>query len=550
MREEITFDFSGSFSGAYRDIPLRTSESIDAVGVEEGATRYSPGGATELGGYGAPGTFGVTRVDNRLRIVWHYAATNERRTFVVSYRFLGLAVAYDDVVDVNLRVWGDQWPTGLADLNATMELPATTELSPSYRVWGSPSWVRGVVTRRPNRALLRAALIPAHQFVELRVVFPRTMLSSTAGAQVRGGNGLEEIVGQERASQRSYEHDRQRIDDAKRHIGRTTLYLLLLGLGPALALIGYVGRIYGRERKTGYDREYEQAPPSDVEPALVPPLLRQGTQPGSNEFTATLFDLIRRGRYKATPVTTERSLWGGLRHEDVADLQVTRGDESVELTSFERPVVMVIDSVVGDEGERLSEFRERIELHRDANSVRFTNFKKDVASAIDGRKWYLGGGRYVLATAGVALGAVGALLLWIGIEGFRAAAPRWGDVVMIALGGCAVANAAMLLLATRATRLWRRRSTAGQTEAERRRPATSAPGRRRSRSATSRPASAPRSRHRARPAPGASAAASLAAVAGAAVAGAAGPGKSWGPYGLAGENLVEPRLGLSRASRF
>ena len=48
-----------------------------------------------------------------MRIVWHYRASDERRTFTISYRFRGLAVAYDDVVDVNLRVWGDHWPVGL-----------------------------------------------------------------------------------------------------------------------------------------------------------------------------------------------------------------------------------------------------------------------------------------------------------------------------------------------------------------------------------------------------------------------------------------------------
>ena len=68
--------------------------------------------------------------------------------------------------------------------------------------------------------------------------------------------------------------------------------------------------VYGRERKTGYDREYEQAPPDDVEPALIPPLLRQDKAAGSNEFTATLFDLIRRGRYKSAPVNTEKKTLG------------------------------------------------------------------------------------------------------------------------------------------------------------------------------------------------------------------------------------------------
>jgi len=317
----------------------------------------------------------VTGIHNGLRIVWHYAASDERRTFTLSYRFRGLAVAYDDVVDVNLRVWGDHWPASLDSLTAAMQLPRATELSPSYRTWGSPAWVRGVVKRLPDRALLQASRVPAHQFVELRAVFPRGLLDSTGGAQVRQGSGLEKIVAGEARSQREYERDRRRIDDAKRHLGRTFIYLLFLGQGPAVALMLLVWLLYGRERRTGYDREYEQAPPSDTEPALVPSLLRQATTPGSNEFTATLFDLIRRGRYKSTPVTTERSIWGGLRHQDVADLLLTVGDANMQLAGFEKPVVEVVDSVVVGDGERLSAFRDRIEADRASNSKRFMSFK-------------------------------------------------------------------------------------------------------------------------------------------------------------------------------
>jgi Predicted membrane protein (DUF2207) N-terminal domain len=104
VREQITFDFSGDFEGAYRDIPLRPGESIDQVGVSEGSDEYIPGANTELGSFGVPASFGVDFSSKRVRMVWHYRAENERRTFTISYRFRGLAVAHDDVVDVNLRV--------------------------------------------------------------------------------------------------------------------------------------------------------------------------------------------------------------------------------------------------------------------------------------------------------------------------------------------------------------------------------------------------------------------------------------------------------------
>src|SRR6185436_783811 len=176
---------------------------------------------------------------------------------------------------------------------------------------------------------------------------------STAGARVVAGSGLAAIVRQEAGAEASYRHDRERLDDAKNHPGRTLLYLALFALGPALAVLLLVWLAYGRERSTGYDREYEQQPPTDTEPALVPPLLRQSTDVGSQEFTATLFDLIRRGRYKSSPVDTEKKIWGGLRHQEIADLLLTPGDTQMSLREFEHPVAHVIDSVVGTDGERL-----------------------------------------------------------------------------------------------------------------------------------------------------------------------------------------------------
>ncbi len=107
--ERITFAYDGSFTGAYRDIPLRDGESISDVQVLEDRRAYTPGGCTELGCSSPPGTFGVTNTGDGIRVVWHYSAANEQRTFDITYRIKGLTVAYDDVVDVNVRLWGDEW---------------------------------------------------------------------------------------------------------------------------------------------------------------------------------------------------------------------------------------------------------------------------------------------------------------------------------------------------------------------------------------------------------------------------------------------------------
>ncbi|MCL1600269.1 MAG: DUF2207 domain-containing protein, partial [Actinomycetia bacterium] len=106
VTEKITYDFSGSFSGAYRDIPLRQGESISNVSVSDAGGAYELGGCVDLGCNSPQGTYGITSIPGHARIVWHYQAADQHHEFTVTYTMTGVATAYDDVIDVNIQVWG------------------------------------------------------------------------------------------------------------------------------------------------------------------------------------------------------------------------------------------------------------------------------------------------------------------------------------------------------------------------------------------------------------------------------------------------------------
>ena len=108
--------------------------------------------------------------------MWHYQAQSEPRRFRIHYRLRGLATAYDDVVDVNLKVWGDEWEVRLGQLTATLIAPGDI-----VRAWGHPVGVRGDVTFDGPRANLRALDIPSGQFVELRTLIPRRVFTVDRG---------------------------------------------------------------------------------------------------------------------------------------------------------------------------------------------------------------------------------------------------------------------------------------------------------------------------------------------------------------------------------
>ena len=179
------FSFDGDFSGAYRDIPLRDGESLDQVSVVGGRQPYRPGGCAELGCRARPGRSGRTRTTRASGSSGTTAPRTRSGRSAIHYRLRGLAVAYDDVVDVNLQVWGDEWEVGLDQLTAAMIAPGDV-----LRAWGHPVGVRGDVTIDGPRVDLRAERIPAASSSSCARVVPRRFFTSTAGMQVVDGLGL------------------------------------------------------------------------------------------------------------------------------------------------------------------------------------------------------------------------------------------------------------------------------------------------------------------------------------------------------------------------
>ena len=167
------------------------------------------------------------------------------------------------MVDVNLQVWGDDWAEPLDHLTATMSLPGLAAPGEVF-VWGHPATVAGTTNLGTDRVQpsLEASNIPPGQFVEMRVMFPRRLLTSTAGATVIDGQP------------RSGHHRRGGTGGGCRPPPGRPDRALVIGLGavdlrPRRDRVAYIYFRYGREPRVDYDREYEQEPPTDLPPAEV-----------------------------------------------------------------------------------------------------------------------------------------------------------------------------------------------------------------------------------------------------------------------------------------
>ena len=365
VHEALPFDFTGSFSGAYRDIPVLDGVQLSDFGVREaGSGRYRPGGNTALGSSDSPGTFGVERMEHGYRVVWHYSAADETRAFELTYRVTGATKVYDDVVDVAWNVWGSQWDFWLDNLDA--EIAAASDTAPEQ------AWVRprslGVDPEVGADASVAIDRVPEGEAVGFRAVFPRDAISSTGGAKVEAGDGLAKIEDEEAA----LDDDYGTIDKLEDFATDSALLLSLIVAAAALTATAALV-LAAHERDTGVP-EYLPEPPEDVPPAVGYAIAHEGDY-DQRIVLATLMDLVDRGFYEARPAAGED-----------LDLEIRRGERSgvAGLQPYETETLEFFDELVGDEWVALGSMSDRIPKHSSTWRTRWQSLNGSLEDAEEG----------------------------------------------------------------------------------------------------------------------------------------------------------------------
>jgi uncharacterized membrane protein YgcG len=467
VREDLTFSYSGSFTGAYRDIPLATDVQAGAIQVSEAGRAYSPGGNTALGSSDAAGRFGAVRLPQGLRIVWHYVQDGGERTFTLRYRLRGVVTAYDDAVEVAPQVWGNQWQSGLGHLAASVHAAGPL---PGTRGWVEPPWLDHSVS--VSRGTVQATVedVPGKRGVILRVLYPPSALAPGAPyARHVNESVVAATVAREQAAAARAERDRRELEDTLHHPWAWILAAMAIAIVPAALLGGFAYWRFGREYSTGAAPEYVHEAPDDLAPALVPSLLAQRVVAGGDQLAATLFELVRRGRYRMTAVTREESSLGGLRHKEVDDVDLARGDESLELNPVENPVAEIFDRLTAEGPTALSHVVKTVKDLPDSDREWFHGRSEAFESAVRNqarqRKFWSGHGMLVKWLSFVAFLVVGGGLMALGIAGIVDPPLVRRDLILTGVGVALALNAILVLLLP--APMWRRRRPALQASAER-----------------------------------------------------------------------------------
>jgi uncharacterized membrane protein len=294
VTERRTFRFNGSFSWATYTLERRGWDAIADIGVADEQGRYAAAAT------GAPRTYQVATSQRDVEVKWHFAAEDEEKTFIISYRVTGAVTRYRDTAELYWRFIGTGWDVPTLEALITVSIPGTARTD--LRAWGHGP-LNGVVTLGDGTVTLQVDQLDPETFVEGRILFPAAVVPA---ARLTDNVALPRILAEEARFARAANLLRLTVP--------LNILVFPLALLVALGVWFVLYLRYGKEYRIRLEQPYLREPPAPYGPAVLGGLLRWG-KPAAHDFGATILDLARRGFLKVQQEGGDRPVYRFVRAE-------------------------------------------------------------------------------------------------------------------------------------------------------------------------------------------------------------------------------------------
>lgn len=382
--ERYDYSFDGKFNGVYRDIPLKSGESLDNIEVAaDGA--YPVLKESDEGGY------------KHLKI---YLYSDEAHTkgirdcdvsVYISYDMKNVVTLFNDVAGLQYKLWGDEWDVNVGSMIAIVNLPGsennTYYLNPEEYTYSSE--LNG------DTITAETTSIPKGELYELLVLMPLSDFSDATYAKHVNQDGKDMII--------------KNLEDSINERNFWNTAFLVLGLLTILSPIGAAITYfkYGREPKVDYDGIYERELPTNDPPEVINALIENKKNigcPNMKGFEATIMNLIDR---KVFRLYTEDDV-----DSDTKDLLLTfNHDKFQELSSSEKIVFNTLENFASDNVLNLSRLNGQLSSESSGKWFleKLVNWENAVKDEIDKSKYFNDDGYtiiYCIAFGGILFGAI------------------------------------------------------------------------------------------------------------------------------------------------
>lgn len=328
IREDRTYRFDGSFSWADYRLPKHGFTDIKNIRISEGDIDYINDNSEETG------TFSVSENNSTVAIKWHYSAEDETRTFTVSYELAGALVIGPDWTEFFWNYLGPDRDKSTEILQTGIHLPGPVPPD-SIHVWTRVTEDSIEITKNRDLVAAHASRIPRNQSVQIRLLFPSTLLTGDQVSVTDPGLTLDWVLQNEEEYQQKQVEEAEKVAFYRSITPGVTLLIMLLSAGVFI----FYYRKYGKRFSSATVSQRETVViPEYKAPALVGRLVAGGAFT-SRQLVATLLDLSRRGWF--TIHEEKKKKKGIFTSSETSQFRISRNstDPAEHLPAWEQMVV-------------------------------------------------------------------------------------------------------------------------------------------------------------------------------------------------------------------
>ncbi len=372
VSETRTFYFDGSFSWYQQEINKRGFSSIDNITISEN------GRPLQFSDSNDEGTYSVRDRRNTVEIRTNFSVKNDERRFTLSYELRDAIASNGDWAEFNWAFIGSGWDRPHENISITVRLPEEVR-GDELHAWQT-SRARNHALSSTNREInYTAENLRSGRNLRIQTIFPVRVMQSTVPTDAV----IDPIIIQERI-------DAELLAEAEREVLREQRAGWMVPLGYFFILLSLLFTVYmvmrfGRKAQLGNQiSAIAERPPSVMEPALIGWLFRYKFSAHQHRFTASIFDMARKGYFSLSQEKGETAVLK--KEKDVFMLERTEKAISGDLKPWEVSLIKMLEERLGGEKKSFedvfksrSTYKESSEFSKWWNSW-FTEIGKEARS--------------------------------------------------------------------------------------------------------------------------------------------------------------------------
>ena len=289
VSEAVTYDID-EINGVYFDIDAKGFGELEDLQVFEDEPNTSSFKEVDTSNYE------VSVSDELYRIKLYSKNQNNIRTFKFVYKLPEAIKVYDDVVQFNRKMVGQEWQQGIKYITAKVIVPVPTDYDNSNILVFGHGPLTGEVDKVENTVVYKLDDYYPGDFLEAHILMEPEIFSEYNKSKIVHKDMKQELLDMEAklADEANAERDKARRQPNKFRKLFENQGLMLGVLGSIWgALMFYIHGIFRKKNRVKNSvGKYLRELPDDSSPALVGSFMTDSIS--GNEILATIVDLVRR----------------------------------------------------------------------------------------------------------------------------------------------------------------------------------------------------------------------------------------------------------------